>query len=136
MTWEFQGQELTEPEEGYVGFVYIITNKLNGKWYIGKKILKNKRRIKVKNKIRRKVKIVDSDWRDYYGSGPLLLSEIEKFGRDNFHREILYFCKNKTEMNYFEAKEQFLRGALESPESYNEWIQVKVRKTGLLIKEK
>lgn len=135
MNWIFQGQELETPPDGAIGFVYIITNKLNGKWYIGKKILKNTRRTKVKNQTRRKVKKVDSDWRDYYGSGPFLLSEIEKFGKGNFSREILRFCDNKTQMGYYEAKEQFARGAMESPESMNEWIMVRVRKSGIINKK-
>lgn len=132
MTWVYNNQEVVTPPEDAIGFVYLITNTVNGKWYIGKKILQNTRRTKVKNQTRRKIKRVESDWRTYYGSGPLLLEEIEKFGKENFHREILQFCKNKTEMGYYEAKEQFLRGALETNESLNEWIMVRVRKSGLI----
>lgn len=132
MNWIYEGAILETPPDDAVGFVYIITNQLNGRYYIGKKILKNTRRTKVKNQVKRKVKKVESDWKTYYGSGPLLLSEIEKFGKESFRREILRFCYNKTEMGYYEAKEQFLRGALESNESMNEWIMVRVRKSGLI----
>lgn len=132
MSWLYQGVEIETPPEGNIGFVYIITNTINGKWYIGKKILQNTLRTKVKNSTRRKVKKKESDWRSYYGSGPSLLAEIEHYGKDSFRREILHFCKNKTEMGYYEAKEQFLRGALETNESMNEWIMVRVRKSGLI----
>lgn len=135
MNWKYEGVEIDTPPEGAVGFVYIITNEINGRYYIGKKILQNTRRTKVKNQTKRKVKKVESDWRTYYGSGPLLLAEIEKFGKESFRREIIRFCRNKTEMGYYEAKEQFLRGALESDESMNEWIMVRVRKSGLINKK-
>jgi len=46
------------------GFVYEITNKLNGRSYIGRKYFWSFRTPKGK---KRKVKS-ESDWRNYYGS--------------------------------------------------------------------
>lgn len=130
--WVYNGTPVQDDDIiNYCGFVYLITNTTNNKKYIGKKIFRNRQRIKVKAKTRRKVKIKDSGWRDYFGSSPLLQEDIKKLGEEYFHREILYFCKNKSEMAYLEAKEQFLRGCLETAEYYNEHIMVRVRKANL-----
>jgi len=136
--WLFNTNTLTEEEiqdciSQYAGFIYLITNTLNGKKYIGKKIFTNTRRVKQKNKTRRKIKKAESDWRDYYGSSPALSADIVHFGKGNFKREIIRFCSNKSEMAYFEAKEQFVRGCLESPDWYNEHIMCRVRKANLKI---
>lgn len=136
--WLFNTNTLTEEEiqsciSQYAGFIYLITNTLNGKKYIGKKIFTNTRRVKQKNKTRRKVKKAESDWRNYYGSSPALSADIVHFGKGNFKREIIRFCINKSEMAYFEAKEQFVRGCLESPDWYNEHIMCRVRKANLKI---
>jgi len=130
--WLYRGEIVEESAiEGYCGFVYLIHNNLNGRKYIGKKIFKNRRRVKVKAKTRRKIKITDSNWKEYYGSSPTLLEDVERFGEGNFTREILHLCKSKSEMAYIEAKEQFLRGCLETAEYYNEHIMVRVRKANL-----
>ena len=40
MQWTFQNQIIDEIPEGYIGFVYIITNNITGQKYIGKKLAK------------------------------------------------------------------------------------------------
>ena len=69
---------------------------------------------------------MDSDWQDYFGSSEALTKDIEALGKDNFHREILYYCKSKAEMSYVEAREQFSQKVLESDDFYNGHIQVRV----------
>jgi hypothetical protein len=132
MTWIYRGKEYTpkdlDPKKLY-GFVYEITNLNNGKKYIGKKFFWRKKTFQ-KN-LKRKKKIVESDWKDYYGSSELLLEDIVEVGRDNFERVILKLCKTKSECSYFEAKYQFDRKVLESDKYYNKWIMVKVRKSHL-----
>lgn len=118
-------------EDGIAGFIYIITNKLNGKKYIGKKIFTSTRRTKVKNKTRRKITKKESDWKSYYGSSPSLSDDIKHFGKNNFERKIIRLCKSKSELGYFEAKEQFLQGCLEESGFYNEHIMCRVRKANL-----
>lgn len=131
-TWLFNGKVFDEEGmQGYAGFIYIITNVTNSKKYIGKKIFTNTLRVKQKNKTRRKTKKKESNWKEYFGSSPALLADIEKIGKENFKREILYLCKTKSEMTYLEAKEQFARGCLESPGWYNEHIMCRVRKAAL-----
>jgi hypothetical protein len=130
--WTYNGAIIQDDDiVSYCGFVYIITNTTNNKKYIGKKIFQNRYRVKVKAKTRRKVKIKDSGWRDYFGSSPSLQEDIKKLGESNFRREVLYLCKSKSEMAYLEAKEQFLRGCLETADYYNEHIMVRVRKANL-----
>ncbi len=133
MTWLFESQEITEIPEEYVGFVYLITNKISGKKYIGKKLSKFRkttyRVVKLKNGTKKKKKVrskIDSDWQEYYGSNDELNRDVEQLGTENFTREILYYCKSKAECSYIEAREQFARRVLESDEYYNGHIQVRV----------
>lgn len=53
--------------------IYKITNKLNGKIYIGQKSYVDK-----------------SSMSDYYGGGVEIKRAIKKYGKENFTREILY----------------------------------------------
>jgi len=75
--------------------IYKITNKTNGKYYIGKHQTK--------------------DLNDgYMGSGKLLRRAIKEYGIDNFTKEILFIFDNESDMN---AKEKEL--VVISEESYN-----------------
>ena len=40
MTWIYQGNPVETLPEDCVGFVYIITNRISGRKYIGKKLAK------------------------------------------------------------------------------------------------
>lgn len=133
MSWYYENQLIETLPEECVGFVYIITNLLTQRKYIGKKLAKFSKTtykvVKLKNGTKKKKKIrqkVDSDWREYYGSSPELTKDIEKLGADNFKREILYYCNSKAECSYVEAREQFSRRVLESDDYYNGHIQVRV----------
>ena len=131
--WTYQGEPVDTLPEDCVGFVYIITNTTNNKKYIGKKLAKfsktTYKTVKLKNGNKKKKKIrskIDSDWQEYYGSSPNLTEDINKLGKDKFKREILYYCKSKSECSYIEAREQFTHRVLESDEYYNGHIQVRV----------
>ena len=133
MTWFYQSQPITAIPEEYAGFVYLITNQLTGKRYIGKKLSKfsktTYRTEHLKNGKKRRRKIrgkVESDWHTYYGSSPDLTRDVEHYGKENFRREILYYCRSKAECSYIEAREQFSRRVLESDDWYNGHIQVRV----------
>ena len=141
MTWLFEGLEVENLPEDCVGFVYIITNQLSGRKYIGKKLAKfsktTVKTVKFKNGNKRKRKIkskIDSDWREYYGSSPELQKDIEQLGAENFTRQILYYCKSKAECSYIEAREQFARRVLESNDYYNGIINCRIH--GSHIKDK
>jgi len=128
LAWNYNGTEFTEEMIGdNYGFVYLITNKLTGKKYIGKKFFYSSKTKVLKGK-KKKIK-VSSDWQTYYGSSAEVTKDVLQLGQENFSREIIYLCKSKGECGYLEAKEQFLKGALESDDYYNTWIMVRVRKS-------
>ena len=133
MAWTYQNITIEALPEDCIGFVYIITNTLSGRRYIGKKLAKfsktTYKTVKLKNGTKKKKKIrskIDSDWREYYGSSPELSKDIAALGAENFTREILFYCKSKAECSYIEAREQFSRRVLESNDYYNGHIQVRV----------
>lgn len=62
-------------------YIYKTTNLLNGKFYIGKRVYRKK----------------DDNW--YLGSGIYLNRAIKKYGRHNFKKEIIEWCKDKEELS-------------------------------------
>jgi hypothetical protein len=114
MQWIYQHQPLDEIPEDHIGFVYIITNLKTGQKYIGKKLAQFKRtKPPLKGKKLKRRSVVESDWREYYGSSDRLNADVQALGPEHFTREILYLCKSKAEMSYLEAREQFERRVLE-----------------------
>lgn len=133
MTWTYQGQLVETLPEDCVGYVYCITCILTGRKYIGKKLAKfaktTTKTVTLKNGTKKKKKIrskIDSDWREYFGSSVELTADILKLGKENFTREILFYCKSKAETSYVEAKIQFEYKVLESNDFYNGHIQIRV----------
>ena len=142
MQWIYKNEPVEQLPEDCVGFVYIITNTVSGRMYVGKKLARFKTtRYKMhtqKNgkKIRKKIRgAVASDWQEYYGSSDQLNRDVETLGRDRFRREILYYCKSKAECNYIEAREQFTRKVLESDQYYNGHIRVRVHGSLIINKD-
>lgn len=78
--------------------IYKITNIINEKYYIGK----------------HQTKCLDDD---YMGSGTLLKRAIEKYGIENFRKEILHVFSTEEEMN---AKEKELVVICEQSYNLNE----------------
>ena len=75
-----------------LGFIYLTTNTVNGKIYIGQhEFVDNKK----KNA-------------SYLGSGVILLRAIKKYGRDKFFRKILRICYSVEELNKWEEYYIFL----------------------------
>lgn len=124
MGWLYESAEF-ENDGTYYGFVYLITNTVNGKKYIGRKYLTKAGYKTVKGK-RKKIR-VDSDWSDYYGSSPALAKDIEIFGKDAFVREILRPCKTRGECNYFETKYIMETDAVLDENYYNNWVSAKIQ---------
>lgn len=127
--WTHNGEVINENvPEGSVSFVYLITNTINDKKYIGKKILNFRKTKKIKGK-KRKVKTYSaSDWREYYGSSTELNAERQEIGNAKFKREIIRFCKSKGEASYWEAKYIFETDAIISDQYYNQSIMVRVHR--------
>jgi len=141
MVWLYENTQIQELPEDCVGFVYLITNNLTGRKYIGKKLAKFSKttykvvKLKNGNKKRKKIRSkIDSDWQLYYGSNDQLNKDIETLGVDNFTREILFYCTSKATCSYIEAREQFNHRVLESDDYYNGQIVCRIH--GSHIKNK
>ena len=139
MSWTYQNTLIETLPEDCVGFVYLITNNISGRKYIGKKLAKFAKTtykvVKLKNGTKKKKKIrskVDSDWQEYYGSNLELNADVLTLGKENFSREILFYCKSKSECSYIEAREQFNHKVLESKDYYNGQISVRVHGSHIL----
>ena len=135
MDWLYQGLKFSPDEpftyerygEEWYGFVYQITNRFTGKKYIGKKFFWSKKTLPpLKGKKRKRRSIVESNWRDYYGSSANLMEDINQCGKEMFYREILYLGKGKGDLAYMEAKLQFDNDVLLSDQYYNGIIQVRI----------
>ena len=124
--WIYNNGDFLGVPDKAIGFVYLITDTINKKYYIGKKLFWSSKIVQ-KNKKKRKVKI-ESDWKSYYGSNQTLKDLVEQNNVYCFTREILYICYSKSECSYLEAKEQFLRDVILSPNYYNDWIMIKTHR--------
>jgi hypothetical protein len=137
MTWYYKGEPVEEIDEKYTGFVYIITNTVSGKAYIGKKLSKfsktNIKTVTLKNGNKKKKKIrskIASDWKTYWSSSKEVIEDVKTLGEDKFKREILMFCLSKGTASYFEAKFQMQNEVLENPDMwYNGIVNCRVHRS-------
>ena len=131
--WTYQGKIVEELPKDCEAFVYLITNLINHKKYVGKKLAKfktTKKPLKGKKNKRRGTK--ESDWKTYWGSSAQLIDDVEKLGEHRFTREILYYCPNRGTASYLEAQEQFERKVLETDDYYNGIINVRIGGSNIL----
>ena len=132
--WLHEGKEYTKLSDfpdNVVGFVYRVTNTTNGKFYVGKKILRNVLTKKLTKKEilewtkpgrvpKKRKEIKESNWADYYGSSKLVTEDIKTFGKEAFTREILRLCTTKKQMSYWETYYQMTMRVLRSEEHTSE----------------
>lgn len=109
------------------GFIYVITNTVNGKRYIGKKQMKSVKKLKpLKGKKNKRHFDIETDWKEYMSSSNDLNLDIIKFGKDKFTFEIVWLCESKFELAYYEAKMQFDNDVLLKEGFYNGIINCRI----------
>lgn len=80
-------------------YIYLTTNLINNKKYIGQHF----------------GELEDS----YFGSGILIMKAINKYGKENFKKEILSICKNRQEADQQEKDYILKFNAIEDENFYN-----------------
>ena len=91
--WIYENKLYDEAPKKYMGFVYLITDLTTNRKYIGKKLFWNTRKLKpLKGKTRRRTQVVESNWKNYYGSNEELQQLVENSHAQRFEREILHLC--------------------------------------------
>jgi len=83
------------------GYIYRMTNLVNGKTYIGQHKIKS-----------------NEKFLDYMGSGRIIRQAIHKYGKENFSKEILEYAINKEELDILE-KSYIHKEILNSKSEYN-----------------
>ena len=133
MTHKWKYWDKVNPED-YLGFVYKIVNVTNGRFYIGKKYFwyNKKKKLTKKQlaeqtgpgrKTTHEIVKVESDWRTYWGSSKELLSDIKTLGEEYFECFILYPCKTKKQLTYYEMHYQCTHQCLiPGTQTYNDNI--------------
>lgn len=129
--WLWNGQPIEQIPDQYEAFVYLFTNKITGKQYIGFKTAVSSKIYTVKGK-RKRIK-VESNWKTYYSSSQDVLRDVAKYGKGNFVREIIMMTSTKSVGKYYEAWYQFNRNVLTSDHQryYNGIVNLRVNHNAL-----
>lgn len=98
---DFDLSEDKEIKDPY-GFIYVITNMINGKRYIGQKKFDSGGR-----------------WKKYMGGGKHLKIAQEKYGIENFKRDIVHLTYSIYESNICEYNLIEFNNAVKSEDYYN-----------------
>ena len=94
MHWTFRDDKTRAPQpDEYFGFVYVISNKLTTKQYIG---------CKQYWQMRKRKRHKPSNWRVYTSSSKDLNEDIAKIGKRRFKFEIIQEYKTKRGLHYYE----------------------------------
>ena len=124
----FESEDINE----YYGFIYRITNTINGHDYVGRKYFKTiKKRPPLKGKKNKRRETIETDWKEYWGSSPRLQADIDRLGKNKFTREIIHLCGSRGETNYLEAYYQFKEDVLLRENNYNGIIQIRLGKNSV-----
>lgn len=83
------------------GYIYLTTNIINGKIYVGQPIA------------------AQYEPNKYIGSGLVLLRAIEKYGKQNFKNELLCECFSREELNQQEIEYIKLYNSADPAIGYN-----------------
>lgn len=119
------------------GFIYVITNTINGKKYFGKKQMKSVKKLKpLKGRKNKRHFDIETDWKSYTSSSNELNADLLKYGKEKFNFEILRFCDSKFELAYYEAKIQFENDVLLKDGFYNGIINCRIGRAPTALLQK
>lgn len=82
------------------GFIYITTNMVNGKKYLGQRQFSD-------------------GWKTYLGSGSVFRKALKEYGKENFVRNILCVCYSEEELNNAEYQISIFLDVVERDDYYN-----------------
>ena len=87
------------------GFIYLITNPVDDKYYCGKKSFRG-----------------GKDWRTYTGSCKPLEKDMKRIGKDKFIYEVLDYASNQRDLTLKEVMHLVRYDALNREDFYNQNI--------------
>lgn len=88
--------------ENPYGFIYITTNMVNGMRYLGQKKFDE-----------------HGTWKNYLGSGVYFNNAVQKYGKENFKRNIIHICYSANELNKAEYDLSVFFNVIEDKSWYN-----------------
>lgn len=112
MKWKTDYYESKRGDDGYFHFIYKVTNRVNGKYYIG---------------VHNTTDLGDG----YKGSGNILKEAYKKYGKKSFDFEIMEFFETAEE-SYNKESEIVNEDLVKDPMCYNVMLGGKGSKTGYL----
>jgi hypothetical protein len=121
--WLFRGQPFEDPAD-WLGFVYVIENVPDRKYYIGKKLFVARRTRVVRGRRRRFS--VASDWQTYWGSNSAVWADRDRLGASSFTRTMLALVESRGQLSYIEAELQFGCRVLQNAAFYNGIINCRI----------
>lgn len=81
---------MTKKNCRYYHYIYLITNKVNGKTYVGQK--------------KCSMDVLPENDTSYMGSGKLIKQAVNKYGVENFNKEIIAVCDSRNVANILEIE--------------------------------
>ncbi len=123
--WRYDGE--INVDESF-GFVYMITNRVTGKNYIGKKQF---------HSYRKKKRVAETKWQMYTSSSTEVNSDIKKLGKAKFIFRILQVYKTRGGLVYGEANLQHKYDVLTQKDKEGErlWYNKQIASTKFIPKE-
>lgn len=133
---------LPENTENIHSIIYLIRNNTpevieynknnidkKKQFYIGtKQLLKRVKRKPLKGKTRNRIRYTDNGVEKYWGSSKELLQDIQKYGIENFTREVIEVCHSKFHAKFAEMMWQINCKVLFDDRYYNGIINIRLGK--------
>lgn len=123
------GDRFAQGDELKLGFVYKVTERSTGRWYIGKKQMTRIAKLPPLKGTKRKRRVVkETDWRKYKTSSTAIVELCEKHGEEHFDWEILSFHNSKSMLAWIELGHQVRGDCLRNEMSFNGIVNIRLSK--------